>query len=63
MYCECNLMTECNLTLPGLYFVCIIKKILRGRCDALLDLVPFVQFKKREKHPLRSVNFSKVVNA
>ena len=27
---------------------------------ALRDLVPFVQFKKREKHPWRSVNFSKV---
>ena len=22
-----------------------------GVCDALRDLVPFVQFKKREKHP------------
>ena len=29
-------------------------------CDALRDLVPFVQFKKREKHPWRSDNFSKV---
>ena len=29
-------------------------------CDALHDLVPFVQFKKREKHPCRSLNFSKV---
>ena len=29
-------------------------------CGALHDLVPFVQFKKREKHPWRSVNFSKV---
>ena len=29
-------------------------------CDALRDLVPFVQFKKREKHLWRSVNFSKV---
>ena len=28
--------------------------------DALRDLVPFVQFKKREKHPWRVVNFSKV---
>ena len=28
-------------------------------CDALRDLVPFVQFKKRENHPLRSVAFSK----
>ena len=27
---------------------------------ALRDLVPFAQFKKREKDPLRSVNFSKV---
>ena len=29
-------------------------------CDALRDLVPFAQLKKREKHPWRSVNFSKV---
>ena len=28
-------------------------------CDILCDLVPFVQFKKRKKHPWRSVNFSK----
>ena len=27
---------------------------------ALRDLVPFVQFKKREKHPWRSITFSKV---
>ena len=25
-------------------------------CDALRDLVPVVQFKKREKHPWRSIN-------
>ena len=29
-------------------------------CDVLRDLVPFVQFKKCEKHPWRSVTFSKV---
>ena len=29
-------------------------------CGALWDLVPFVQFKKREKHPCRSFTFSKV---
>ena len=29
-------------------------------CRALRDLVPFAQFEKREKHPKRSVNFSKV---
>ena len=27
------------------------------------DLVPFVQFKKREKHPLMSVIFSKVAGS
>ena len=31
----------------------------RVKCDALRDLAPFVQFKKREKQPWRSVNFSK----
>ena len=29
-------------------------------CGALRDLLPFVQFEKHEKHPRRSVNFSKV---
>ena len=29
-------------------------------CDALPNLASFVQFKKREKHSWRSVNFSKV---
>ena len=29
------------------------------RCDVLRDLVPFAQFKKREKHPWRSVTFGK----
>ena len=28
--------------------------------DVFRDLVPFLQFKKREKHPWRSVTFSKV---
>ena len=28
--------------------------------DALHNLVPFVQFKKREKHTWRSITFSKV---
>ena len=29
-------------------------------CGALLDLVPFEKFEKREKDPWRSVNFNKV---
>ena len=32
-------------------------------CDALRDLVPIVQFKKLEKHPWWSVNFSKVADS
>ena len=32
----------------------------KDNCDALCDLVLFVQFKKREKYPWGSVNFSKV---
>ena len=31
-------------------------------CGALRDLVPFLQFKKREKHPWRSANFSNVAS-
>ena len=29
-------------------------------CDVLRDLVPFVQYKKHEKNPWKSVTFSKV---
>ena len=32
----------------------------QNKCDALRDLVPFVQSKKREKHPWRSATLSKV---
>ena len=32
------------------------------KCGALHDLVPSAQFRKREKHPWRSVNFSKACN-
>ena len=31
-------------------------------CDAFRDLAPFVQVKKREKHPQRSVTSSKVAS-
>ena len=36
--------------------------VLPNICDALSDLVPFVQFKKRENHPWKSVTFSKVTD-
>ena len=32
----------------------------RHICEVLCYLIPFLQFKKREKHPQRSVTFSKV---
>ena len=32
-------------------------------CDALRDLVPFEQFKKRENHPWTSVTLSKVAGS
>ena len=35
-------------------------KDLFTKCDALRDFVPFVQIKKREKHPRRSVDYNKV---
>ena len=38
----------------------IMNKALTSICDVLRDLVPFVQFKKREKHPWRNDTFSKV---
>ena len=37
-----------------------IKSSKNAICGALRALVAFVQFKKREKDPWRSVNFSKV---
>ena len=40
-----------------------VSTVCKGKnqiCDALRYLVAYVQFKKREKHPWRSVNFSKV---
>ena len=38
----------------------ILRRIQNFVCDALSYLVPFVQFKEREKHPQRGVTFSKV---
>ena len=48
---------QAGIRLPILRFTVNVKI---NNCDALRDLVPFVQFKKREKLPWRSVNFSKV---
>ena len=34
--------------------------LVKCKCDALQNLVPFIQFNKRETHPWRSVTFAKV---
>ena len=34
--------------------------MLKAICDGLCDLEALVQFEKHDKHPWRSVNFSKV---
>ena len=39
----------------------VIFSVKFAKCDALHNLVPFVQFKKREKYPWRSDTFNKVV--
>ena len=36
------------------------QSMIKIHCDALRNLVPFVQFKKHEKHQWRSITFSKV---
>ena len=52
-----KIFDQAGIRLPILRFTMNVKV---NNCDALRNLIPFVQFKKREKHPWRSVNFSKV---
>ena len=45
------------------FFLCgyyWLREYIKNICDALLNLVPFVQFKNHEQRPWRSVTFSKV---
>ena len=58
-------MVECSFiyqVVVGSSPVAVTYLIICGHVirDALRDLVPFVQFKKREKHPWRSVTFRKL---
>ena len=45
---------------PSLKAVSLFFYVYIHICNALRDLLPFVQFKKREGHPWRNVTFSKV---
>ena len=40
--------------------VSILQNNIECICDALRDLVQFIEFNKREKHPWRSVNIFKI---
>ena len=40
----------------------VLVKHFLANCDVLRDLVSFVQFKKREKHPWRFVTCSKITS-
>ena len=44
----------------GKYVLSYFSPMLDFKWDTLHNLLPFVQFKKREKHPCRSATFSKV---
>ena len=37
----------------------VLYSTAQRKCDVLCHLVPFVEFRKRKKHPRRSVTFSK----
>ena len=43
-----------------IFFQGVWNRSIGHKWDALHELVPFVQFKKRERHPWRNVTFSKV---
>ena len=42
------------------FILILVLPVFYSICDSLSDLAPFVQFKESEKHPWRSVTFSKV---
>ena len=50
---------QCGIEWSFTLILINLSYILNNKCGTLRDLVPFVQIKKREKHPWRSVNFSK----
>ena len=61
-HCHISLVTRECVNLSEFYFheVNLLFAWISIICGALSDSVPFAQFKTREKHPRRSVNFSKV---
>ena len=60
---QCACVVLCLNILPH-YLTCggftRIPPVFTHHCDALHNLVPFALFKKRDKHPWRSVTFSRL---
>ena len=53
LYCDLELIQRINI---------LLLLLTLNICGVLLDLISFAQLKKREKHPWRSVTFSKVAD-
>ena len=51
-----------NIVLVSIVSIGSMHAVFSQICDALSDLVPYVQFKKREKNPWRKFTFSKVAD-
>ena len=56
-----NTVSRDTWKMQGKKTLTLLESIKLRNCDALRYLVPFAQFSKRKKHPLRSVTLSKVV--
>ena len=60
LFQNCYILNCFSLIIEGSCLL-IHEVMLFLKCDVLRDLVSFVQFEKREKHPWRSVTFSKAL--
>ena len=62
---EWSVAKECCLH-SKLFYLSTVSRIslslaVNFHISALLNLVPFIQFQKREKHPWRNITFSKII--
>ena len=54
-----NLKTKLNYIYTVIERILFLNDSLWTICDVLRDLLPFVQFKHRKKHPWETCNFTK----
>ena len=57
-----NTVSRDTWKMQGKKTLTLLESIKLRNCDALRYLVPFAQFSKRKKYPLRGVTLSKVVS-